>query len=85
MQKENMLKELAKRELAKRDLKTFLLLKWERFNQKPFIDSWHYDYLCKALMQTLPQSNNQIQRLMLNMPPSYGKTEIIARHFLHGL
>lgn len=81
MQKEKILKELALRTLAKRDLKTFLLLKWERFNQKPFIDGWHYDYLCKALMQTLPQSNNQIQRLMLNMPPSYGKTEIIARTF----
>ena len=79
--KEKALKELAKRELAKRDLKAFLLLKWERFNKKPFLDNWHYDYLCKALMQTLPQADKQIQRLMLNMPPSYGKTEIIARTF----
>lgn len=76
------LKELAKRELAKRDLKTFLLMKWDRFNKKPFLDNWHYDYLCKALMQTLPNAKGeQIQRLMLNMPPSYGKTEIIARTF----
>lgn len=75
-------RELALRTYAKRDLKAFLLLKWERFNKKPFIDNWHYDYLCKILENTLPNSNNQIKRLMLNMPPSYGKTEIIARTFL---
>lgn len=75
-------REYALRQYAKKDLKTFLLLKWQRFNKKPFIDNWHYDYLCKILENTLPQSNNQIQRLILNMPPSYGKTEIIARTFI---
>lgn len=81
MKNNEALKELAKREMAKRDLKTFLLMKWERFNQKPFLDSWHYDYLCKALENTLPHAENQIKRLILNMPPSYGKTEVIARTF----
>lgn len=81
MQKEVFKKELLLRELAQRDFKTFLLLKWERFNNKPFLDSWHYDYLCKILMNTLPNPN-QIKRLILNMPPSYGKTEIIARSFI---
>lgn len=78
--------EIALRELAKKDLKTFLLLKWQRFNQQVFLDSWHFDYICETLSLTLKdyaQSKNQnvITRLMLNMPPSYGKTEIIARTF----
>lgn len=140
-------KEVALRELAKRDFKTFVLLKWERYEQKPFLDNWHYDYLCKILEATLPNThtpnlaklghshdketheklsnekaevslrdfdcftrqgegatlsgsdgsraevikqNHQrdnakhrpITRLMINMPPSYGKTEIIARCFI---
>lgn len=78
--------EIALRELAKKDLKTFLLLKWQRFNQQPFMDNWHFDYICETLSLTLKdyaQGKNQpvITRLMLNMPPSYGKTEIIARTF----
>lgn len=79
--------EKALREKARRDLKTFLLLKWQRFNQRPFMDNWHFDYICEILSHTLQdyaQSKNSqvITRLMLNMPPSYGKTEIIARTFI---
>lgn len=82
MQKEA-LRELALRELARRDLKSFLKLKWERFNKMPFLDNWHFDYLCKILEQTLPQKTPKpLTRLMLNMPPSYGKTETIARTFI---
>lgn len=79
--------EIALRELAKKDLKTFLLLKWERFNQQPFMDNWHFDYICETLSLTLKdyaqsKAHAVITRLMLNMPPSYGKTEIIARTFV---
>ncbi|MFQ6341369.1 hypothetical protein [Campylobacter sp. VTCC 70190] len=78
-------KELLLRELAKRDFYTFLKLKWERYNKAPFLDNWHFKYLCKILSYTLhthaPQ-NELITRLMLNMPPSYGKTETIARSFI---
>lgn len=79
--------EIALRELAKKDLKTFLLLKWERFNQQPFMDNWHFDYICETLSLTLKdyaqsKAKPVITRLMLNMPPSYGKTEIIARTFI---
>lgn len=78
------LRELALRELARRDLKSFLKLKWERFNQMPFLDNWHFDYLCKILQNTLPRFSDDkpLTRLMLNMPPSYGKTETIARTFI---
>lgn len=82
--KNKALRELALRELAKRDLKTFLLLKWKRFNKMPFLDNWHFDYLAKVLEHTLPEfsKNRPLRRLILNMPPSYGKTESIARTFI---
>lgn len=81
------LREKALREKARRDLKTFLLLKWQRFIRRPFMDNWHFDYICEILSHTLQDyaqdKNSQIiTRLMLNMPPSYGKTEIIARTFI---
>ncbi|EOX2646727.1 terminase family protein, partial [Campylobacter upsaliensis] len=83
MQKEA-LRELALRELARRDLKSFLKLKWARFNNMPFLDNWHFDYLCQILQRTMPEfsQNKPLKRLMLNMPPSYGKTETIARTFI---
>ena len=77
------LRELVLRELARRDLKTFLRLKWARFNQMPFLDNWHFDYLCQVLQSTMREfSNPPLKRVMLNMPPSYGKTETIARTFI---
>lgn len=76
--------ELAKRTLARKSLKAFVLLKWQRYNQMPFNDNWHYDYLCRVLESTLPTHARDeiLTRLMINMPPSYGKTEIIARCFI---
>lgn len=78
---------IALRELAKRDLKTFLILKWQNYNQAYFMDNWHFDYICNVLSSTLKDYADLknlplITRLMLNMPPSYGKTEIIARTFI---
>ncbi|TQR31795.1 hypothetical protein DMB92_05250 [Campylobacter sp. MIT 99-7217] len=78
-------KELLIRELAKKDFYTFLKLKWERYNKMPFLDNWHFKFLCEILKNTLPfktKNEDLITRLMLNMPPSYGKTETIARSFI---
>ncbi|WRE56574.1 hypothetical protein KVE72_03055 [Helicobacter pylori] len=85
MDKKRALQELALRELARRDFYQFLRLKWERYENKPFLDNWHIKYLCKVLECTQSntcQSDELIRRLILNMPPSYGKTEIIARCFI---
>ncbi|WQT48273.1 hypothetical protein KVC52_03320 [Helicobacter pylori] len=85
MDKQKALKELAIRELAKRDFYQFVRLKWERYENKPFLDNWHIKYLCRVLECTQAntcQSDELIKRLILNMPPSYGKTEIIARCFI---
>ncbi|WP_233706304.1 hypothetical protein [Helicobacter felis] len=78
-------RELALRALAAKDLYTFVKLKWERYNLSPFLDSWHIAYLCKVLECTQPNTKGDydlLTRLMINMPPSYGKTEIIARCFI---
>ncbi|GAA9671619.1 phage terminase large subunit [Helicobacter pylori] len=83
--KQEVLKELAIRELARRDFYQFLLLKWERFENKELLKSWHIEYLCKVLECTQKdtcENEELIKRLILNMPPSYGKTEIIARCFI---
>ncbi|WP_231630291.1 hypothetical protein [Helicobacter heilmannii] len=63
----------------------FVKLKWARYNLAPFLDSWHIQYLCKVLECTQPntaEGHKLLTRLMINMPPSYGKTEIIARCFI---
>ena len=49
--------EVLKRIKAKKDFKSFVLLKWERYEKKSFMDNWHYDYLCKILESTLPKNN----------------------------
>ena len=73
-------KELALREKARRDFKTFLYLKWQRYDKKDFLHNWHFEYLTNVLTHTIPKyckDKNQslLTRIMLNMPPSYGKTE----------
>lgn len=78
----------AQRDLARLDFKSFLLQKWQHYNKATFNDNWHFDYLAKILEYTLPHNpngtlnQNLITRAMINMPPSYGKTETIARSFI---
>lgn len=79
--------ELALREKARRDFKTFLYLKWQRYDKKDFLHNWHFEYLTNILIHTIPkycEENNEplLRRIMLNMPPSYGKTETLARAFI---
>lgn len=71
--------ELAKREACRRYLKIFLLEKWKNYECKKFNDNWHYDYISKNLEHSLTPNLN---RLIINLPPSYGKTELIARTFI---
>ncbi len=85
MDKQRALKELAIRELARRDFYQFVCLKWKRYENKPFLDNWHIKYLCRVLectQENTSENEEVITRLILNMPPSYGKTEIIARCFI---
>lgn len=70
---------MAQRELARRSLYRHLEYKFKYFYNRPFLNNWHIGYICELLEAVL---SGEITRLMLNMPPSYGKTEIIARTFI---
>ncbi len=87
MDKEKIKQELQLRALCKKHFNTFLYTKWARYDRKDFLHNWHFEYLSEVLSCTLPhytkENNFQLQtRLILNMPPSYGKTETIARSFI---
>ena len=52
--KKSIEQELILRTLAQKDLYSFVKLKWERYNNAPFMEGWHIQYLCKILESTLP-------------------------------
>lgn len=79
MNKEIVRKILAERELARRSLKAHLQYKFKYYYKKPLLSNWHIDYMCEALEAVL---RGKETRLMLNIPPSYGKTELIGRTFI---
>ena len=70
---------LLQRELAKRSLYDFLKYKFEYYYCSPFLDNWHYGYLCEALSELL---KGNLKNIMISMPPSYGKSELVARTFI---
>ena len=72
-------KEILKRELARRNLYDFMKYKFEYYYGNPFLDNWHYGYLCEILNELL---KGNITNLLISMPPSYGKSELIARTFI---
>ncbi|STQ85764.1 hypothetical protein LS73_008830 [Helicobacter muridarum] len=70
---------LLRRELARRNLYEFVKYKFEFYYSMPFLDNWHYGYLCEILHLIL---QGQLHNVIISMPPSYGKTEIVARCFI---
>ncbi|TLD94632.1 hypothetical protein LS71_009265, partial [Helicobacter jaachi] len=76
--------EEARRVKARRDLKYFLTLKWERYEQKPFLDNWHIDYLCKVLEHTLPKDAQNKDKSALNpQNPPQNITEFAPNFCAH--
>ncbi|MBZ7995176.1 hypothetical protein AVCANL279_07315 [Campylobacter canadensis] len=71
--------ELIKRELAKKNLVDFMRYKFEKYYNATFNDNWHYDYIAEHLESCL---KGDITRLIINEPPSYGKTEQIVKCFM---
>lgn len=72
-------KELLIRELAKRNLHDFMRYKFTYYYGNAFLDNWHYGYLSAILMELLA---GNIRNVMISMPPSYGKSELVARTFI---
>jgi hypothetical protein len=72
-------KELVTRELSKRRLYNYMEYMFERYYKTKMKKSWFIEYLCEVLTAVY---NGEINRLIINMPPSYGKTEIVFKSFV---
>jgi predicted phage terminase large subunit-like protein len=67
--------ELLTREATKR-LRVFLELAWPILEPAaPFLPNWHIDLLCEYLEAV---TAGQITRLVINMPPRYGKSQLVS-------
>lgn len=76
---ENKKSEPLKQEMARRDLLYYARYMFEYEYQIELLESWYHELLCKALMKV---ESKEITRLIINMPPSYGKTEFAVRLFV---
>lgn len=77
--KERGIRELEKRHSDKREsLVSFIRYFFETEKGKPFDDNWHYHAIEEKLKQVLEGTCN---RLIINIPPGSGKTELITKSF----
>jgi hypothetical protein len=66
-------KELAIRELARRHLMNFV-----KFRFPGYKENWHHKVLADALERV---ENGTLKRLIVNMPPRHGKSELVSVNF----
>ncbi len=66
-------------EAAKKDLLFYARWMFEEFYEIEFLESWYHELLCKVLMAVY---EGRIKRLIINIPPSYGKTEFAVKLFI---
>ncbi len=66
-------KELAKRELARRRLLHFTTYRFPAYKT-----NWHHTALANALERV---ENGSLKRLIVNMPPRHGKSELVSVNF----
>ncbi len=72
-------KEPLRLEMARRSLLHYGRYIFHKEYEIPFLESWYHGLLCEALMRV---EKGDITRLIINMPPSYGKTEFAVRLFV---
>lgn len=65
--------------LAKKDMLHYARWMFEEFHEEPLLESWYHELLCKVLMAVY---RGEITRLIINVPPSYGKTEFAVKLFI---
>lgn len=66
-------KELARRELARRHLMPFVKYRFPSYRE-----NWHHKILADALERV---ENGTLKRLIVNMPPRHGKSELVSVNF----
>jgi len=67
---------MAERELARRNLEYYQRYIFKYHYQRPLVPNWHHGYLAEVLMASI---EGNLPRVIINLPPSYGKTEISVR------
>lgn len=68
----------AKRELAKRELARRHLLDFTKYRFPGYKTNWHHKVLADALERV---ENGNLKRLIVNMPPRHGKSELVSVNF----
>lgn len=68
----------AKRELAKRELARRHLLDFTKFRFPGYRTNWHHKVLADALERV---EKGTLKRLIVNMPPRHGKSELVSVNF----
>ncbi len=61
------------------DLKKFLKWMFREIKREEFLENWHHDSICDALMKVY---RGEITYLLINLPPRYSKTEIVIKAFV---
>lgn len=67
---------MAERELARRHLLFYQRYMFKYHYQREFVESWYHGYVAELMMACIA---GELPRLILNEPPSYGKTEQTVR------
>lgn len=65
--------------LCRKDLLSYARYIFEEEYETPLLESWYHELLCNALMRV---AEGQVTRLIINIPPAYGKTEFAVRLFV---
>jgi predicted phage terminase large subunit-like protein len=52
---------------------------YKKKHRRKFIVNWHHERIAEALERVL---RGECKRLIINMPPRYGKTELAVKHFI---
>lgn len=71
--------ELAKRDAARRMLYPYIKYMFRKYYEIEFNDNWHFEYLCAVLTEVYL---GNLRRVIINIPPSYGKTLTAVRMFV---
>lgn len=65
--------------LCKKDLLNYGRFIFEEEYETPLLEAWYHRLLCDALMRV---ASGEVPRLIINIPPAYGKTEFAVRLFV---
>jgi hypothetical protein len=68
-----------RQEMARKDMLHYARYMFAEFHEIEFLEAWYHELLCRALTAVY---RGEIRRLIINMPPSYGKTEFAVKLFI---